>query len=169
MSKFFNQTPKSFGCATIARHNIKHVLWRAISACVALYSRPDLKLGSTFPSIQFLTNGFSVPHWLDRNSKGGGILLYVRDKIIVLLSSTAYWDFILWIKSKEPKMACMLFLQSPQKLNQRLFTSTYRRYSVLLNANGRGKNLGQKRTSRKSSWYWRVRWRWWSNKRRRGQ
>ena len=52
--------------------------------CVGLYSRPGLKLDSTFPSIQFLINGFSVPHRLDRNSKGGGILLYVRDKIIVL-------------------------------------------------------------------------------------
>ena len=44
----------------------------------------ETKLDSTFPSIQFLINGFSVPHRLDRNSKGGGILLYVRDKIIVL-------------------------------------------------------------------------------------
>ena len=38
-------------------------------------------------------------------------------------------------------MAYMLFLQSPQKLNQRLFTSTYRRYSVLLNANEREKKI----------------------------
>ena len=52
--------------------------------CVGLYTRLGLKLDSTFPSIQFLINGFSVPHRLDRNSKGGGILLYVRDKIIVL-------------------------------------------------------------------------------------
>ena len=44
----------------------------------------ETKLDSNFPSIQFLINGFSVPHRLDRNSKGGGILLYVRDKIIVL-------------------------------------------------------------------------------------
>ena len=115
-----------------------------------LMARPEAD--STFPSIQFLTDGFSVPHRLDQNSKGGGILLYVRDKIIVLLSSIPYWNFILWIKSKEPKMACMLFLQSPQKLNQRLFTSTYRRYSVLLKVNRREKNLGQKRTSRQSSW-----------------
>ena len=42
------------------------------------------KLDSTFPSIQFLTNGFSVPHRLDCYSKDGNILLYVRDKIIVL-------------------------------------------------------------------------------------
>ena len=52
--------------------------------CVGLYSRPGLKLDSTFPSIQFLTNGFSVRHRLDQNSKGSGILLYVRHKIIVL-------------------------------------------------------------------------------------
>ena len=51
---------------------------------MALYSWPGLKLESAFPSIQFLINGFSVPHRLDQNSKGSGILLYVRDKIIVL-------------------------------------------------------------------------------------
>ena len=33
---------KSFRHATIARHNIKHVLWRAIAARVAFYSRPGL-------------------------------------------------------------------------------------------------------------------------------
>ena len=45
-------------------------------------------------------------------------------------------------------MACMLFLLYPQKLNQRLFTSTYRRYSVLLNANRREK----KSRSEKKVW-----------------
>ena len=44
----------------------------------------ETKLDSTFPSIQFLINGFSVPHRLDQNSKGSIILLYIRDKIIVL-------------------------------------------------------------------------------------
>ena len=44
----------------------------------------ETKLDSTFLSTQFLINGFSVPHRLDQNSKGGGILLYARDKIIVL-------------------------------------------------------------------------------------
>ena len=54
----------------------------------------ETKLDSNFPSIQFLINGFSVPHRLDRNSKGGGILLYIKDKIFFtteqILSSTAY-------------------------------------------------------------------------------
>ena len=43
----------------------------------------ETKLDSTFPSIQFLINGFSVPHRIDQNSKGGGILSYIREKIIV--------------------------------------------------------------------------------------
>ena len=43
----------------------------------------ETKLDSTFPSTQFLINDFSIPDRLDRNSKGGGILLYPRDKIIV--------------------------------------------------------------------------------------
>ena len=65
---------------------------------------------------------------LDGNSKGGGgILSYEKDKIIVLPlnrhSPAAYWDFIFWFKSTEPKMACMLFLKYPQKLNQKTFTS----------------------------------------------
>ena len=38
------------------------------------------KLDSTFLSVQFLINGFSVPHRLDGNSKVGGILLYVKGK-----------------------------------------------------------------------------------------
>ena len=95
-----------------------------------------LKVDSTFPSTQFLINGFSIPHRLDRNNKAGAILLYVRDKIIVLAlnrySLSPHIEiFFFLIKSEEPKMACMLFLQSPQKPNQGTFTSTFRRYSVL--------------------------------------
>ena len=45
-------------------------------------------------------------------------------------------------------MACMLFLQSPQKHNQRKFTSTYRRYSVLLNAIWKKKTRSEKKISK---------------------
>ena len=34
---------KSFGHATIARHDIKHVLWHAIATHVTFYSQPGLK------------------------------------------------------------------------------------------------------------------------------
>ena len=66
----------------------------SVAQYVDILMLSETKLDSTFPSTQFLINDFSVPHRLDRNSKDGGILLYVRDKIIVLplniLSSTAY-------------------------------------------------------------------------------
>ena len=56
----------------------------SVAQYVDILMLSETKLDSTFPSTQFLIYGFSVPHRLDRNSKGGGILLYVRDKIIVL-------------------------------------------------------------------------------------
>ena len=70
------------------------MLSSSVAQYVDILMLSETKLDSTFPSTQFLINGFSVPHRLDRNSKDGGILLYVRDKIIFLplniLSYTAY-------------------------------------------------------------------------------
>ena len=39
----------------------------------------ETKLDLLFPVGQFLIYGFSEPYRLDRNSNGGGILLYVRE------------------------------------------------------------------------------------------
>ena len=41
----------------------------------------ETKLDDSFPSAQFLLDGFSKPYRLDRCSNGGGILLYIRDDI----------------------------------------------------------------------------------------
>ena len=35
----------------------------------------ETKLDQSFPTSQFLMNGFSAPIRLDRNDKGGGIIL----------------------------------------------------------------------------------------------
>ena len=94
-----------------------------VSQYVDILMSSENKLDSTFPSIQLLINGFSVPHRLDQNSKDGGILSYVRNKIIFLplnrysLPPHVEILFFKLNKSKEPKMACVLFLQSQQKLN----------------------------------------------------
>ena len=66
-------------------HNKFEMLSMSVVQYVDILMLSETKLDSTFPSIQFLINGFSVPHRLDWNSKGGGVLLHVRDKIIVLL------------------------------------------------------------------------------------
>ena len=41
----------------------------------------ETKLDDSFPTAQFLLDGFSKPYRLDRCSNGGGILLYVKDDI----------------------------------------------------------------------------------------
>ena len=60
------------------------MLSMSVAQYVNILMLSEAKLDSTFLSIQFLINGFSVPHRLYRNSNGGGILMYVRDKITVL-------------------------------------------------------------------------------------
>ena len=41
----------------------------------------ETKLDDSFPSGQFKICGFSMPYRYDRNSMGGGLLLYIRDDI----------------------------------------------------------------------------------------
>ena len=41
----------------------------------------ETKLDDTFPTAQFLLDGFKKPYRLDRCSKGGSLLLFVRDDI----------------------------------------------------------------------------------------
>ena len=78
------------GLSIIGHLNINSIrnkfemLSMSVAQYVDILMLSETKLDSTFPSIQFLINGFSVPHRLDQNSKGSIILLYIRDKIIVL-------------------------------------------------------------------------------------
>ena len=41
----------------------------------------EIKLDDSFPTAQFQMKGFSVPYRYDRNRKGGGLLLYIREDI----------------------------------------------------------------------------------------
>ena len=41
----------------------------------------ETKLDHSFPSTQFLIKGFSASYRFDRNSKGGGLLFYIREDI----------------------------------------------------------------------------------------
>ena len=41
----------------------------------------ETKLDSSFPTGQFLINGYSEPYRLDRNRNGGGVMIYVREDI----------------------------------------------------------------------------------------
>ena len=41
----------------------------------------ETKLDDSFPTAQFLIEGFGTPFRQDRNSKGGTLLLYIREDI----------------------------------------------------------------------------------------
>ena len=41
----------------------------------------EMKLNGTFPTAQFLIEGFKKPFRYDRNEHGGGLLIYVREGI----------------------------------------------------------------------------------------
>ena len=42
---------------------------------------PKTKIDDSFPIGNFLIHDFSPPYRLDRDSKGGGIMLYIREDI----------------------------------------------------------------------------------------
>ena len=45
----------------------------------------ETKIDDTFPLEQFLISGFAKPSRLDKNSRGGGIMLFIRDNIPFML------------------------------------------------------------------------------------
>ena len=55
------------------------VLSFIIDTNIDIYS--DTKLDDSFSYAQFRLKGFCTPYRLDRNSKGGGLLLYFREDI----------------------------------------------------------------------------------------
>ena len=131
------------GLSIIGHLNINSIrnkfemLSMSVAQYVDILMLSETKLDSTFPSIQFLINGFSVPHRLDQNIKGSGILLYVRDKIIVLPLNRYSLPLHIEISFSELNLknrkwlVCCSYNPHLIKLNQRTFTGIYRRNSVL--------------------------------------
>lgn len=46
---------------------------------IIMISETNMK--ETFPEVQFCTDEYSTPYLLDRNSNGGGILMYVKEDL----------------------------------------------------------------------------------------
>ena len=57
----------------------------------------ETKLDPSFPTGQFHIHGFSEPYRFDRNSSGGGIVLYIREDIsskLILTKMTVEGFFV---------------------------------------------------------------------------
>ena len=53
----------------------------------------ETKLGDSFPTSQFMVDGFSMPYRQDKNRNGGGIMIYIRDDIpSILLTKHVFPD-----------------------------------------------------------------------------
>ena len=56
---------------------LKDIIMQHIDILVLTETKRD----DTFPTAQFLVNGFSEPYRLDRNRNGGGVMIYIREDI----------------------------------------------------------------------------------------
>ena len=71
-------------CAQLNINSIRNKfesLKEIVSTNVDILLICETKLVSSFPKAQFHIHGFGEPYRFDRNGKGGGILLYIRDDI----------------------------------------------------------------------------------------
>ena len=55
----------------------------------------ETKIDMSFPTSQFVIQGFAAPFRLDRTNTGGGILVYVRDDIPSKFLNISYYLLIL--------------------------------------------------------------------------
>ena len=58
----------------------------------------ETKIDNSFPKGQFFIQGYLEPFQLDRNSNGGGLLVYIKEDIpSKLLKSFKFEDDIVWV------------------------------------------------------------------------
>ena len=111
---------KNFIKLTIAHSNINSLrnkfefLISLIKDNIDILMISETKLDQSFPTNQFMINGFGAPFRLDRNVKGSGIILYIREDIpsrLVSTESSQVEGFFRRNKStKQEKVATLLLL-----------------------------------------------------------
>ena len=63
----------------------------------------EIKIDGSFPIASFLVDGFSQPYRIDRNSSGGGIILYIREEIPSNFESLPIEGFYVELKLRSKK------------------------------------------------------------------
>ena len=92
--------------------NKSEMLQSLLADNVDILMKSDSKLDGTFPSLQSQIYGFRTPYRLDRNDRGGGILLFVGKNLMTRLSrhSFPHDTEILFIELNLAKVAILLLL-----------------------------------------------------------
>ena len=74
----------------------------------------ETKLDNSFPVSQFLIDGYTPPFRLDRDNRGGGIMLFVREDIpckLLSVENHPMEGFYVEIKLRKTKWLLLLLLQ----------------------------------------------------------
>ena len=82
--KLKNDNPNKISIGHLNINSIRNkieFLKELIGVNVDIFLISEIKLNDTFPTGQFLINGYQLPLRFDRNGNGGGLLLYCRDHI----------------------------------------------------------------------------------------
>ena len=83
----------------------KHIdLFTFLDCNIDILTIAETKLDCTFPTVQFIVEGYKEPFRKDRNKNGGGPLVYVKLKIILQCQIYLIW-LCNRIKFQEAKMA----------------------------------------------------------------
>ena len=61
---------------------VSNILSMVVDKHVAIFLISETKLDDSFPSAQFKIESFTTSYRYDRNNKGGGLLLYIREDIL---------------------------------------------------------------------------------------
>ena len=104
----------------------------------------ETKLDSSFPDGQFLIPGYSSPYRLDRNCRGGGTMLYVREDIpskLLLSDNQPIEGFYIEINlRKKKRLLCGSYNPNRDNIgndldslsrNLALYSSTYENYIII--------------------------------------
>ena len=100
-NEFFGEKLKSLrianlNCITTAQLNINSIRYKfdalvsSIRGNVDILMISETKIDDSYPTRRFLIDGYTAPYRLDRNSVGGGILVYVREDIPFKLISVNF-------------------------------------------------------------------------------
>ena len=95
----------------------------------------ETKLDSSFPRAQFHIHGFGEPYRFDRNGKGGGILLYIRDDIPPKLTESKMAVEGLFVENnlrKKKWLLCCLISNHLQEIGNNLDLLSPKLYNYLL-------------------------------------
>ena len=95
------------------------MLTNSVSEYIDILMISEIKLGDTFPHALYHLKDFPNPYRLDRNSHGGGILVYVRDNIPSnLVKLEKFEGFFIELELSKKNKWLLSYSYNPHKVTQ---------------------------------------------------